>query len=416
MPSPRLRNAHALVSEMTQASEQRTPSKSLLALFRAMATFSIATTCAIALGGAVEILLLAHLPGPLSGARDFSAYWATGQQLAHHANPYDGDAILRIERAAGLPAKASVLIMRNPPSALPLVLPLGFLGFRAASILWSLALLTCLVVSVHILWVMHGRPKNLRYALGYTFGPALICLINGQPALFALLGLTLFMRLHRSRPFVAGVSLWLCTLKPHLFLPFGVVLLTWVLVSRSYRILVGAGVAVAASCAITFRIDPIAWEQYAQMAHVYRMERDNTACLSYYLRIWLSPHAMWVQYLPTALACIWALCYFWPRRHDWDWMKHGGLVMLVSILAAPYVWLYDQVLAIPALLHGAYITQSRNMLVALALLSGLVECALFGNALKPAALYLWTPWTAPAWLAWYLIACASACKLRQNQA
>jgi hypothetical protein len=46
------------------------------------------------------------------------------------------------------------------------------------------------------------------------------------------------------------------------------------------------------------------------------------------------------------------------------------------------------------------------MLVILALLSALVEFALFGNALKPAALYLWTSWTAPAWLAWYLVACA----------
>jgi hypothetical protein len=389
---------------MTLAGAHRTPRYSLRAIFRAIVRFSIATLCAVALGGAIEVLLLAHLPGQLSGARDFSAYWATGQQLAHHANPYDGDAILRIERAAGLPAKASVLIMRNPPSALPLVLPLGFLGFRASSILWSLALVTCLVVSVHILWVMHGRPKNLRYVLGYTFGPALICLINGQPALFALLGLTLFLRLHRSRPFMAGTALWLCMLKPHLFLPFGVVLLTWVAVSRSYRIFAGAGIAIAASYAVTYHVDPMAWEQYSQMARTFRMERDNTACLSYYLRIWLAPHTMWVQYLPTALACIWALFYFWSRRQEWDWMKHGGLVMLVSILAAPYVWLYDQVLAIPALLHGAYFTQSRNMLVALALLSGLVECALFGNALKPAALYLWTPWTAPAWLAWYLVA------------
>jgi hypothetical protein len=48
------------------------------------------------------------------------------------------------------------------------------------------------------------------------------------------------------------------------------------------------------------------------------------------------------------------------------------------------------------------------MLIVLAFLSALVECALFGNAVKPGALYLWTPWTAPAWLAWYLVACASA--------
>ena len=38
-----------------------------------------------------------------SGAadRDFIAYWAAGQQLAHHANPYDSTEVLRIEHAAG---------------------------------------------------------------------------------------------------------------------------------------------------------------------------------------------------------------------------------------------------------------------------------------------------------------------------
>jgi len=393
---------------MTAAGEQDTGRERIRAILRAVVKFLIAAFCGVTLAGTCEVLLLAHLPGPLSGARDFVPYWATGQQLARNANPYDGDALLRIEHGVGFPSGASVLFMRNPPSALPLALPLGFLSFRMASILWSLLLIACLAISVHMLWIMHGRPKTFRTVLGYTFGPALICLINGQPALLALLGLVLFLRLHRTRPFIAGVSLWLCALKPHLFLPFGVVLLVWIVVSKSYRILAGACAAVAAGCAIAFFIDPMAWTQYAQMVRTFGMERDYIPCLSFYLRFWLSPNTMWVQYLPVGLACVWALGYFWARRKVWDWMEHGSALMLVSILVAPYVWLYDQVLAIPALLHGAYRTQSRGLLVTLALLSALVECALFGNAVKPQALYLWTPWTAPAWLVWYVAASASA--------
>ena len=111
--------------------------------------------------------------------------------------------------------------MRNPPSALLLTLPLGFFGLRAGALLWSLFLLACLVLSVRMLWAMHGRPRNQLHWLGYTFAPALDCLMSGQMSLFVLLGLVLFLRLHRSRPFLAGASLWLCMLKPHLFLPFG---------------------------------------------------------------------------------------------------------------------------------------------------------------------------------------------------
>ena len=79
--------------------------------------------------------------------------------------------------------------------------------------------------------------------------------------------------------------------------------------------------------------------------------------------------------------------------------------MLVSILVAPYSWLFDQALAIPALLQGAYATVNRNWLFVLALASALIEIAFLLNTRFPSALYLWTLWTAPAWLGWYLVAC-----------
>jgi hypothetical protein len=75
----------------------------------------------------------------------------------------------------------------------------------------------------------------------------------------------LFLRLHRTRPFLAGVSLWLCMIKPHLFLPFGVVPLAWIVVTRSYKVLAGTVVALAASCALVYLVDPTAFSQYLQM-------------------------------------------------------------------------------------------------------------------------------------------------------
>ena len=87
--------------------------------------------------------------------------------------------------------------------------------------------------------------------------------------------------------------------------------------------------------------------------------------------------------------------------------------MLVSIIVAPYSWLYDQALAIPALLQGAYATRSRNMLIVLALLSVLIELALLGIVWKPTTLYTWTLWSAPAWLVWYC--CATANRSKQAE-
>jgi hypothetical protein len=356
---------------------------------------------------AIVVLLacVAPLVGKVAGARDFVVYWATGQQLVHHANPYDVVALTQIERASGLPAMNGVGFMRNPPYALPLALPLGLLGLPVATLLGSLVLLASLAGSVHMLWQMFGRPRNSLHWLAYSFAPGIICFLAGQTAMFALLGLVLFLRLHRTRPFLAGVSLWLCALKPHLFLVFSVVLLAWIVVEGSYKILAGAAVTLAASFAATYLIDPRAWSEYSQMMRTGGIERETIPCLSIALRFWLSPQSLWLQFLPAMLGCVWALAYFWPRRHTWDWLRNGSPVMLVSIVVTPFGWIFDQVVAIPAVLEGVYLTRSSTMLVILALASGLVLVdSVWGvNFFSPFNLL-----TAPAWLAWYLIVCALA--------
>jgi hypothetical protein len=230
-------------------------------------------------------------------------------------------------------------------------------------------------------------------------------LLAGQVSIFVLLGLVLFLRWHRSQPFLAGVSLWFCLLKPHLFLPFGIVLLVWAIVTRSYKLLLGIGTSLGISTGIAIALDPLVWAHYWRMMSAMstvRMQQEIIPCVSIMLRWTISPKSMWLQYLPSAFGCIWALVYFRKHYEDWDWIEHGSLLMLVSVLLAPYTWLMDQAVLIPALLHAAYLSRSRSLLAVLALASAVIEAgALRGLQLLHSASYLWT---APAWLAWYLYA------------
>jgi len=368
------------------------------------ADFSIAIVGGLALALTILFLFAVPVAGKLSASRDFVSYWATGQQLVRHANPYDRDAVAALEHSAGLTVKA-VLIMRNPPWALPLAYPLGFLPLRLAGILWSLILLACLLISVRMARELHGAPPNRIHWLGLAFTPGLICLTMGQTALFALLGLVLFLRWHGSRPFLAGASLWLCALKPHLFLPFCAALAAWLIFSRAWRVAAGAAAALALSSAVASLIDPHAWLDYTRLMRSPAVENEFIPCLSSAIRQWIDQlfdvQATWLQFLPAALGCVWALVYFWRRRAAWDWKIDGSLLMLVSLVAAPYCWLYDQCLAIPALLEGAYATRSRNLLTVLALAILLMDIELVCAVHVISPLYLWT---APAWLAWYLCA------------
>jgi hypothetical protein len=236
--------------------------------------------------------------------------------------------------------------------------------------------------------------------------------MGGQVSPFVLLGLVLFLRLHRSRPFLAGISLWLCLLKPHLFLPFGAVMIVWAMITRNHKLLAGVAVALGVSTGIAALLDPLAWIHYAQMMSSIRIDRLPIPCFSIMLRREISPNSVWLQYLPAAIACVWALAYF--RRHYavWDWMEHGSVLMLVSVLVAPYTWFTDQAILIPALLHAVYLTRSRGLVALLALASAVIEIAIFCS-LPPlhSKFYLWT---APVSFAWYLCATRSSYETKGN--
>jgi hypothetical protein len=357
--------------------------------------------CTLAFAGTGLSILAAMFGSHSAGTHDFVEYWASGQLLAQHTNPYDADALRKQELFAGFPAGAPTLIMGNPPSALLLVLPLGLVVSILGEWLWLLAQLLSLVVPVPSIRQLYSESKGSLHLLAFAFAPALACLLAGQIAVFLLLGLVLFLRWQVRRPFLAGAAIWLCPLKPYLFVPFGVVLLVWILLTRSYRILAGTALAMIASSAVATIINPHVWMQYRQMMAEQRIDRLELPCPSIALRQFLYPHNLWVQCLPVAIGCAWTLFYFWHRGRTWDWTGSASILMLVSVMVAPNPWFMDHTVLSPAVLAGAYASGSRSMIAILALISaGLEMGAMRGLALY-SPIYLWS---SPAFLALFLLA------------
>lgn len=376
-----------------------------------LAEIVIAAACGLSLTSTAIALLVLPLGHSFAGSRDFAIFWATGHQLVHHANPWSVPSMGALERSAGFTGQGSYF-MRNPPWALPLTVPLGFFSARVAALPWSLLLLAVLGLALGTLWKTFGRPRSPIDWLGYCFPPALICAAMGQTSLFPLLGLALFLRFHRGRPFWGGAALWFCTLKPHLFLPFGVALLLWIAASRAYRIVLGALAALAASSVVTAALDPAAWTQYLDWARHSGIANEAVPCLAVALRAWIARSHAWVDFVPAAIGCAWAIGYFLARRQQWDWVEDGGLLLLVSLLVAPYCWINDQCLALPALLFAASRIRSRTLLAALGGLCLLLALQVFVVGRLNSWWYLWP---APAWLAWYLAARASMRRDARNE-
>ena len=363
-----------------------------------MSAFGLASAATLVL------FLLVHVNRQIGGNRDFVVYWATGVQLVRHHNPYDPVELPAIEHGAGLPDKYSVGYTRNPPWALPLVYPLGFLSLRAATVFASLVLIAALVASVRILLRIYGCRDPIVKAIAYLFAPGLICLVWGQTSLLVLLGLALFLRFNATRPFFAGAALWFCMLKPHLFLPLAIVLLAWIAIARNYRILAGAVAALLASAAVTFLLDPKAWTQYAQMMRYTGYERDPIPASAYCCARGLRRISCRCSLRSMAFACVWAGAYFWRRRRNWDWTRDVNLLLLVSLVAAPYAYLNDHLVALPAILFAASRARSRSYLAVIAIACVVLEAAFLMNWWSPAPFYWATLLAAPFWLTWYGLA------------
>jgi hypothetical protein len=361
----------------------------------------IAALCLAAIGVGMFVLIV---KSNNAGQRDFITYWAAGHQLVRGANPYNGAAIQSLEHLAGCNLNYP-LIMRNPPDALFLALPLGFVGPNTGLVLWMIALLASLVASIRLIWSMNGRPGNRLHLLGYCFAPVMECLMAGQFGIFLLFGVALFLYFHKSRPFLAGAALLLCAAKPHLFLPFGIVLLLWVVIQKAYRILAGFSVALLGSCTLTLCFDPHAWSQYSMMMRTSGIMGEIVPTLSEFFRLLLDQNAVWLQFLPQATACLWALWYFWTRRSRWSWLDQGLLLLLVSVLCSPYALLTDETMLLPAVLAGIYRADAcGRSLLPFGLVAGVAMIEVFAEVPIASVYYLWTT---PAWLAWYLYATGS---------
>jgi Glycosyltransferase family 87 len=364
------------------------------------------------LGAGVCILAFA-MSSSNAANRDFISYWAAGQQLVRHQNPYDGAAILRIERAAGF-QDSRPFFMRNPPSAFFLAFPLGFIGERVGVIVWSLALIAALMGSIRMIWSMQGRPGGRLHLVGYLFPPAIACLLAGQIGLFLLFGITLFLRFHKTKPYLAGAALLLCALKPHLFLPFGCVLLAWMVASRARRMLLAAGVALLASCALSLWLDHDGWSHYGSMVRAAQLEGEFIPTLSLFFRLLVHRSAAWLQILPACAGCVWGLLYFWRRRERWEWMDQGLLLLVVSVMLAPYAWFTDEVVLLPAMLVGLYrAARCGRSLLPFGVIAGVALTEVLAGASINSGLYVWT---APAWWGWYLYAARPAGRVTEVQA
>ncbi|MDB5306251.1 MAG: hypothetical protein JWO38_453 [Gemmataceae bacterium] len=346
--------------------------------------------------------------------RDFVEYWAAGAIIFRGGNPYDPAELLAWQQSAD-PAQAQAVMMWNPPWALAVYMPFGWLSARWAALVWLGLQLLAVRSACVMLWRVFDGPPPLWWVaplVGLTFGGTLWTIIYGQNTGFLLLGLAGFAY-HRKagRPAVAGAFAALTGLKPHLLAAFGV-LLVLDGVTRRGRIALACGAGlVAASLGLAILANPGVVDEYRAAVRdpgpgAVSLSDWALPVASYQLRMALAPDRFWVQFVPCGLACLGYAAYRLYRGSRWDWTAELPAVVWVSVLTTPYGgWIFDlTVLLVPVIRAAVWIVSGRRWVAGAVLAAGLLVVTTIpfvrGGGLHDYG------WVAPAVLALYLAAAA----------
>jgi len=257
--------------------------------------------------------------------------------------------------------------MWNPPWTLSITLPFGILNYPASEFAWMVLNILAILISAQTLWRIYtpSQAKSfLPWMIALTFTPVWFVLIIGQISSLVLLGVVGFVYFERKQKyFVAGASLVLVSIKPHLLYLLWVALVVWLWKERIRMCALGAAVGGAIAAAIPALIDPLIFTQFIQM---YRFPGRSTPLelpapgLGRLLANYMPHGTLPIQFFPPLVGILWFLFRWRNDNENWNWSEQIPLLALVSITFGFYSWTYDYVVLLPAVFHGFARVQRQN--------------------------------------------------------
>lgn len=357
---------------------------------------------------AATLLLFARLNSSPRGLTslsllDFAEYWAAGRLNLHGENPYDPVQVEQLERSVGRDKDG--ILMWNPPWTLALVMPLGLLDCRVAHLLWLGLHLIVVVWCADALWRVYGGAAATRMQarmLAFAFVPTLFCLTVGQIGPLLLLGAVAFLvAIKKGRDGWAGAAAVLLAIKPHLAYLFWIVLLLWTVRQRRWAVLGGGLLAGGLALGVALLFNPHVLSQYWYTFTHQPPAQYRSPTLGMALRLLVGEEHFRLQFLPMLPGLAWLAVYWRRQRQDWDWSERLPMLLLVSMLTAPYgAWLFDlTLLLVPVLQRAAAVRRDawHTPLAVFAALNGLVVVQLTFEVE-----YFYFLWMTPALLLAYL--------------
>lgn len=302
------------------------------------------------------------IAGPLKGG-DFVFFYTLGAaaRTGDATLLYDTDRLHALQTTLLPESEPETYLPVYPPQIHLVYLPLTFLPYGAAAVLW-----TVIIVAVYA-WVVRVTWRASRDALpdgafvviaSAAFPPFWSLVLHGHNTIVPLLAFFFaWQALEHSRRLLAGVILGLLFLKP----PFGVALAAVVLFNREWSILAGLTMSAALQLAIVVSVfDTAVLLNYVQLMR-------EVAAVEYLIEP--KPFELHSIRAVTRLVSNWLGTLLWIaasvfvlQRTLVVWRSVApvavrmGMLVVASVLVSPHLFLYDAtVLVLPLLWIGAWV-------------------------------------------------------------
>lgn len=189
--------------------------------------------------GGFLILFPVSLP-PGAGDGDFQAYWSSTYLLAQGRDYSDSNAIGEVERSFTNWDEPETLYAWFSPIGNVVLLPFTILPFGVASYYWLILNIIILFYSALLLWERSKSRLWVPLLTVFGFSMTIVSLVFGQINFMEVLGLALFLWLQKSnKQYLAGASLVLTTIKPHLVILTLPILFLDLLRKREWKTITG---------------------------------------------------------------------------------------------------------------------------------------------------------------------------------
>ena len=296
---------------------------------------------AILILGVIIILFPVSLP-PGAGDWDLQAYWSSAYLFAHGQDFSDPVALGEIQHSLTTREAPETLYSWFSPIGNVILLPFTFISFTKAVYYWLILNVLIVFYSSILIWENSDSHTWVPILAVFSFSMTTVSLVFGQINFLEVLGLALFLTLSKSnRPYLAGASLVLTTIKPHLVILTLPILLLDLLRKKEWKVLTGFGAALAVCFGILLAFYPpwiqSFWTVISSGMSTVR-ETPNINGLLVLLGEYNLGKLLWF------LALLGGIIWWWKRGQAWHRRTFIDISVSAGLIVAPIGWSYDQIM------------------------------------------------------------------------